>query len=52
MLEDRFDTIEQFYVKGKEYARAMGKFYNVSPNEYSKWVEQRSGAGPKSNRAR
>lgn len=51
MLEDRFDTIEQFYVKGKEYARAMGKFYNVSPNEYNKWVEQRSGA-PKSTRVR
>lgn len=41
ILEDRYDSIEQYYVKGKEYAHAMGKFYQVSPSEYSRWVEER-----------
>lgn len=43
ILEDRYDAIEEYYVKGKEYARAMGKFYNVSPTEYTKWVGERQG---------
>lgn len=41
IMEDRYDSIEQYYVKGKEYAHAMGKFYQVSPTEYSRWVEDR-----------
>lgn len=45
ILEDRYDNIEQYYVKGKEYAQAMGKFYQVSPSEYERWVEQRKPAG-------
>lgn len=40
VLEDRYDTIEQMYVTGKEYARAMGRFYDVSPSEYNKWTRK------------
>eukprot|EP00171_Calliarthron_tuberculosum_P011795 IDg11795t1 len=46
ILEDRYDSIEQYYVKGKEYAHAMGKFYQVSPSEYSRWVEDRKSNHP------
>ncbi len=49
ILEDRYDSIEQYYVKGKEYAHAMGKFYQVSPSEYSRWVEERK---PSKSRSR
>lgn len=44
VLEDRYDTIENFYVKGREYARAMGKFYQVSPEEYERWNRKASRA--------
>ncbi len=50
ILEDRFDAIEEYYVKGKEYAQAMGKFYNVSPNEYTRWVGERQGKGKRAAR--
>ena len=46
ILEDRYDSIEQYYVKGKEYARAMGRFYQVSPSEYSRWLEERRPSNP------
>jgi hypothetical protein len=36
-LEDRYDSIEAYYVKGREYAQAMGRFYQVSPEEYERW---------------
>lgn len=45
MLEDRYDSIEQYYVKSKEYAHAMSRFYQVSESEYSKWAEDRSHHG-------
>jgi hypothetical protein len=36
-LEDRYDSIETYYVKGREYAQAMGRFYQVSSEEYERW---------------
>lgn len=41
ILEDRYDSIEQVYVKSEEYAKAMGKFFQVSPNEFSRMVSDR-----------
>lgn len=42
ILQDRYDCIEQYYIKSQEYAKAMGRFYQVTPTEYSKWVEDRA----------
>lgn len=36
ILEDRYDTIEQVYVKSEEYAVAMGRFFEVSPRIINK----------------
>lgn len=36
VLEERYDSIEQVYVKGEEYARAMGRFFQVNPERFSK----------------
>lgn len=52
ILEDRYDSIEQYYVKGKEYAHAMGKFYQVSPSEYTRWVEERKSSKTRRPQAR
>lgn len=40
ILEDRYDSIEDFYLKGREYAHAMGRFYQVSPEEYDRWTRR------------
>lgn len=36
ILEDRYDTIEQVYIKSEEYAVAMGRFFEVSPQVINK----------------
>ncbi|KAI0567326.1 hypothetical protein FGB62_3g151 [Gracilaria domingensis] len=41
MLEDRYDSIEQVYVKSEEYTRAMGKFFQVSPDEFHRILNER-----------
>lgn len=41
MLEERYDTIEQVYVKSEEYARAMGRFFNVTPDQFTKIVQDK-----------
>lgn len=33
IVEERYDTIEQVYVKSEEYARAMGRFFNVTADQ-------------------
>lgn len=41
MLEDRYDSIEEVYVKSEEYAEAMGKFFNVSRDQFAKMIEEK-----------
>ncbi|CAN8070740.1 unnamed protein product [Agarophyton chilense] len=41
MLEDRYDSIEQVYVKSEEYTRAMGKFFQVSPDEFHRILNEK-----------
>ncbi|PXF45889.1 hypothetical protein BWQ96_04324 [Gracilariopsis chorda] len=41
MLEERYDNIEQVYVKSEEYTRAMGKFFQVSPDEFHRILNER-----------
>lgn len=36
ILEDRYDSIEQVYIKSEEYAVAMGRFFEVSPQVINK----------------
>lgn len=36
ILEDRYESIEQVYVKSEEYAIAMGRFFEVSPQVINK----------------
>lgn len=41
MMEDRYDSIEQVYVKSEEYARAMGNFFQMTPNEFTRMVSDK-----------
>ena len=53
ILEDRYDTIEQVYVKSEEYARAMGNFFQVTPDEFSRMIHQKdaNSTGKKSHKS-
>lgn len=51
ILEERYDTIEQVYVKSEEYARAMGKFFQLSPSEFNRIVTQRDAAANKQQKS-
>lgn len=41
MLEERYDTIEEVYVKSEEYTRAMGRFFNLSTDQFSKLMHNK-----------